>query len=330
MKAVVFDPQKEDFDITQVPIPQLQEGEALIRIKAAALNHRDQWIREGKYPGITKNIFGSDGYGVVEKVHNKKEQSWVGEPVIIYPSVNWGPDTQVQSSDFEVLGIPTDGTFAEYIKMPVEHLYSAPSHLSETEAAALPLGGLTAYRAVAYKARIKEQEKVIVTGAGGGVAHFAIQFAHTLGAKVYATSSEAKKIDHAKELGAIAGVNYTSSDWKQKFKKQFGAVDAIIDSACGDQMNQLIDLLRPGGRLIFYGATLGKPSRLHVHKIFFKQLTLRGTTMGSPQDFKNMLALVRKHQLTPTIDSIRPIDEIADAFQKMKAGNQQGKLVVTL
>ncbi len=316
---------------TQQSIPTLRDGEALVKVKAAALNHRDQFIREGLYPNIQyPAILGSDACGLVEDVKDPQNRTLVGREVIINPSLHWGSQEAAQSRDFQILGMPSQGVFAEYVVAPVENLYTKPRHLSAAQAAALPLAGLTGYRALMVKGELQPAQKLLITGIGGGVAQMVLQMAAAKNADVYVTSGEDAKLNRAKELGALDGVNYHHQDWAKQLKKKSGGFDLVIDSAGGDQWNSLIELLKPGSQLVFYGATLGRPQNLNVHKIFWKQLSLRGTTMGSDQDFEAMLAFFEKHRVVPTVDSIRPFDQIIEAFDQMKAGTQFGKLVVKM
>lgn len=323
--------QEVGLHFTQQTLPALKEGQALVRLKAAALNHRDEFIREGLYPNIQyPAILGSDGCGLVEDVGDTSSRTWIGEEVIINPSLNWGDQEAAQSRSYQILGMPKSGVFAEYAVVQVDNLYQKPQHLSAAQAAALPLAGLTGYRSLIEKGQVKPAQKVLITGIGGGVAQMVLLMASAVNADVYVTSGQNAKLERAKELGALNGVNYHQADWASKLKKQSGGFDLIVDSAGGDQWNALIDLLKPGSQLVFYGATLGSPSNLNLHKIFWKQLTLKGSTMGSDQDFHNMLAFVKKHRVIPTVDSIRPFDNIIEAFDQMNAGEQFGKLVVKM
>ncbi len=329
-KALILS-QEVGLHLNEVDCPELQEGEALVRIKAASLNHRDEFIREGLYPNIQlPAITGSDGCGIVEEVNESNYQSWVGKEVIINPNLEWGDKEEAQSKNYHILGMPTRGLFGEYAIVPAKNLYPKPGHLSAQQAAALPLAGLTSYRAMIVKGAVKPAQKVLITGIGGGVAQMALQFADAMNADVFVTSGNNEKIEKAKELGARDGANYKSEGWHKSLKKASGGFDLIIDSAGGDEWNQLIDILNPGGKLVFYGATNGSPTNLNLHKIFWKQQTLMGTTMGSDNDFEAMLAFVEKHKVAPTVDSIRPFDEIVSAFDQMNAGKQFGKLVVKM
>jgi NADPH:quinone reductase-like Zn-dependent oxidoreductase len=323
---------------------QVAEGEALVRIHAAALNHRDLWIQKGQYAGLKYPIVpGSDGAGVV--VETGGAEGWIGKEVIINPALNWGNEASHQDqAAFRILGLPDDGTFAEYVKVPVTNLAEKPAHLSFEEAAAIPLAGLTAYRAMFTRAQLRigvgadnaggptadAREKVLITGIGGGVALFALQYAVCAGAEVYVTSGSEEKIRKAIALGAKGGVNYTNGNWVETLRSLAGSFDVTVDGTAGEGMGDLLDLASPGGRIVFYGATRGNPSSLVARRIFWKQLDVLGSTMGSPEDFRSMIAFVRKHAIRPIVDKIFPFAEGEAALRWMDDARQFGKIVLKI
>lgn len=330
MKAITLDDNSSSkLKVKEVPERPLNEWEVGVAIKAAALNHRDEWCRQGLYPNIQNGIIlGSDGSGVVEEVGEGVESNWIGKEVIINPAINWGENQKAQNKDFEILGMPRNGTLAEKVIVPVDRLHLKPAHLTFEEAAGLPLAGLTAFRALFYQGEVKPGDAVLITGFGGGVAQLAFQYAVQANALVYATSSKKEKLYKASELGAKGVFNYTNPDWTSQALEQTGGFDIIIDSAAGDAINDLINVVKPGGRIVFYGATLGNPSEIIARKIFWNQIKLMGTTMGSDQDFQNMIQFVTENKVTPLIDEVFPFDNASDAFDKMKEGKQLGKIVL--
>ena len=251
----------------------------------------------------------------------------MGREVVINPSFAWGLDERAQGAEFSILGLPRPGTLAEQIAVPANQLALKPSHLSWEESAALPLAGLTAFRALFTRANLRAGERLLVAGIGGGVAHFALQFAVAHGAKVWVTSSVPEKIAHAVTLGAEAGFNYTESAWAAA-AAEAGPFDVVVDSSGGEGFEKLIDLTATGGRLVFFGATRGNPPVLPMRKLFWRQISLLGTTMGSPVDWDAMLTFVARHQLHPVISNIFRLDEAATAFELMEQGRQCGKIVV--
>lgn len=311
--------------------PEPSPHEVLIKVKAVALNHRDQYIREGNYPGIKYGTtLGADACGVVIKVGSSADQSLVGKEVIINPNVDWGSNPKVQSPDYHILGTPHDGVFAEYLVINEAKVFAKPEHLSIEEAAALPLAGMTAFRALFHHGKLAANEKVLVTGIGGGVAQFALQFALAASADVYVTSSDDAKRSKCISLGAKKTYDYRDKDWAKVAKKEAGGFDVVIDSAGGEGLNDIIQLMNPAGRIVFYGATAGKPKELDLFRLFWNQITLQGSTMANDQEFKQMIDFVNTHKIKPIIDSMLPFDEIISAFDKMRAGKQFGKLVVRL
>src|SRR5215813_13596745 len=219
MKAIVLRELggPENLRLEEVADPQPSPNDVVIKLKAAAINHRDLFIRLGKYAGIKLPIIlGSDGAGEVVAVGAEVDQSLIGQPVIINPSLDWGDDERAQGPAFRILGLPDDGTYAQLVKIPATNVHPKPAALSFEEAAAIPLAGLTAYRAVVTRAQVKAGETVVVTGIGGGVATFALQFCKHLGARVLVTSGSDEKIERAKKLGADGGVNYKTDGWAKQ------------------------------------------------------------------------------------------------------------------
>lgn len=318
-------------EFCDIPSPVPLAGEVVVRVSAAALNHRDVWIKKGQYAGLRfPAVLGSDAVGVVVRAGPGTE-SWLGRRVIINPAFGWGESPRAQGGDFAILGLPRDGTFAEELLAPVNQLDDAPAHLDDSEAAALPLAGLTAWRAVSSRARVRAGERVLVTGIGGGVALFALQFAVASGASVWVTSSSSEKIAFARSLGARDGFDYTLPDWTATARAAApGGFDVIVDSAGGPGFEHLVDLAAPGARLVFFGATGGNPPALPLRKIFWRQLDLLGTTMGSPADWQALLAAVNTQRLRPVVSRVFPFAEAADAFTLLESGRQCGKIVLKL
>jgi zinc-binding alcohol dehydrogenase/oxidoreductase len=311
------------------PVPAVSPGKALVKIKAIALNRRDEWIKEGKYPNIRYGvILGSDGSGIVESVGDEKDNALIGQEVVINPNVDWGPDPDIQSKNYTILGMPVNGTFAEYGLFPVDRLQPKPFHLDLLQAAALPLGGLTAFRALFRQGGLIAGQNVLISGFGGGVAQFAFLFAKAAGANVYVTSGSDEKIARALKMGAKGAYNYKKDSNYSELWKTKGGFNLVIDSAGGDQLNGFIKVLRPNGKIVFYGATNGLPAKLDLYRMFWNQLSLLGTTMGNDAEFNEMLAFVSKHQIRPIVDSIRPFSKLAEAFADITLPNKVGKIVL--
>ncbi|MBT3344118.1 MAG: zinc-binding dehydrogenase [Gemmatimonadetes bacterium] len=331
MLALTLTQKKSPAQLVERPDPQPSPGEVIVELAAAALNRRDYWVTQGKYPGIeVPVILGSDGAGRVSTCGDGVDAAWLGRDVIIDPGLDWGDDPSAQSANYNILGMPRDGTFAPLVAVPATQLHDRPEHLSMTEAAALPLAGVTAYRALFTQGQLQSGQRILITGIGGGVAGFALQFAAAAGAEVWVTSSSSEKIRRAVALGAQGGFDYTDEAWTKKMEADAGAPNLIIDSAGGPGYASLIDIAKPGGRIVNYGATVGPPDRLDLFKMFWKQLHLVGSTMGSPEDFTAMLRFVSEKQIIPIIDSVRPLAEGAEALQQMSASPQFGKYVLSM
>ena len=332
MKAVVLEELggPDNLAVKDVDMPVPGPGEARVRLRNSALNRRDYWITTGRYPHTSLPcIAGSDGAGVIDAVGGDVAEDLVGREVVIYPARDWGDSEAASGPDFRVLGMPDQGTFAEYICCPATDVYDRPKHLNWEQAAATPLAGLTAWRAVVTQAEVKAGQTVLVTGAGSGVSTFAIQWASGHGAEVYVSSGSEEKIEKAKALGAVGGISYRQSDYHKILQKQAGGFDAIIDSAGGDDMNGLLSALRPAGRFVFFGATLGNPTTgLEIAKLFFNQTRIQGTMMGSNAEFKAMLDFLSEKRIEPVVDRVMSMDDAIAAHKLLESFGQTGKVVL--
>jgi NADPH:quinone reductase-like Zn-dependent oxidoreductase len=317
--------------LAEVPDPVAGPGEAVVELSAASLNRRDLWIKLGQYAGLKYPcIPGSDGAGVVTSVGPGADASWTGRRVVVNPSFDWGPSEKAQGPAFSILGLPRDGTLAAKVAVPALQLFPKPEHLSMEEAAALPLSGLTAWRALMSRAKLGSGEKVLITGIGSGVALFALQFAVAVGAEVWVTSSSDDKVARAVKLGARGGFRYDREGWAAAASKESGLFDVIIDSAGGPGFGNLLELAVPGGRIAFFGATRGSVPELALRRVFWKQISLLGSTMGSPSDWSAMMAFVTARGLKPVISDVFPLERGVEAFDLMERGGQFGKIVVRL
>lgn len=320
MKALVLRGENEPLYYGEWEDPAAKEGEKIVDLRAAALNHRDVFITQGLYPGIRfPIILGSDGAGLAG-----------GREVVINPSIGWGPDPERQAKGYHILGLPQNGTFAEKVAVAEKQLYDKPPHLNWEQTAALPLGGLTAYRALFTKGRLRSGERVLISGIGGGVALTAFQLALAAGAEVYVTSGSEEKIQEAIAMGAAGGVNYKTEKFEKVLSERSGGFDVILDSAGGDGFARLLKTCRPAARVVTYGGTLGYVNKLSPQIIFWKQLSILGTSMGTDQEFADMLDFVNKHKIVPVVDSVFSLAEGSDAFERMDKGLQFGKIVLSI
>ncbi|HUJ27224.1 MAG TPA: zinc-binding dehydrogenase [Myxococcales bacterium] len=326
MRAVRCERQgpPEEMKLMELPDPVPGADESLVSLRFCGLNHRDVWIRQGLYARIQlPAVLGSDGSGVAETGPLK------GKRVVIIPCEKWGPDPAVQGKEFLILGMPRQGTMAEKIAVPTSMVVELPDSVSFEDAAALPVAGITAYRALVSRGGLKAGEHVLVTGIGGGVATLSLLFAQALGAQVSVTSGSEEKLKRAREMGAIAAANYKAKGWEKDLVSQAGRPPSlIIDGAGGDGLNALIAAAAPAARIVLYGATRRSPSSLDMAKIFFKQVDIRGTTMGTDDEFKAMLALVAKHRIKPVIDRVFKLSQAVEANRMLESSEQMGKILI--
>jgi zinc-binding alcohol dehydrogenase/oxidoreductase len=318
--AAVLNQPNQMLDYQQVALKKPNIGEVEVALKCAALNHRDLWIVLGQYAGIKyPTILGSDGVGEYE-----------GQPVLINPSVEWGSDQRSQGPNYRILGLPDDGTFAEAVVVPKMNLVPKPEHLTWEQAAALPLAGLTAYRVLFSRCQLQRGERVLITGIGGGVALLALQMATAAGAEVWVTSGSDSKIERAVALGAKGGANYRQAGWDKTLRADAEGFDVVIDSAAGDDFGKLVGLCNAGARIGIFGGTAGKINNLSPQIVFWKQISILGSTMGSNADFEAMIRFVTQHEIVPIVDAVFDLADINQALQKMQAGDQMGKIVVRI
>lgn len=322
MKAVrlheIGGPQKLVVD--EVPQPQPQAGETLVHLRAGSLNHREVFITQGLYPNITLPcILGADGAGEAD-----------GQAVVVDPTIGWGEDERAWSMDAHILGVPRDGTFAEYVCVPATNVHEKPEHLSFEEAAALPLAGVTAFRATFTRGELQPGETILITGIGGGVQTFVLLYAKAVGARVVVTSGSDEKLERAKALGADIAVNYkTDADWHKTVRKAAGTIDVAVDSAGGETFSKCTAIVRPGGRIVTYGGTTGD-AKIRMFPVFWHQLDIRGSSMGSPKDFRAMLDFVSKHKIKPVIDRVYGMNDVVAAAERMNEAGQFGKIVLRM
>jgi NADPH:quinone reductase-like Zn-dependent oxidoreductase len=319
--------------VEQIPVPVPGEGEVLVRVRAAALNRRDLFITQGKYPNIVlPQTLGADGAGEIEALGPGAQTDLkVGAEVVIDPMLGWGDDERVwDAGSSSLLGMPSAGTFAEYACVPAANVYAKPRDLTMEEAAAIPLAGLTAYRATFVRGRLQPGETVLITGVGGGVQTFALIFAKHAGARVIVTSSSDEKLERARALGADVTLNYrTTADW-HKQARAAGPIDLAIDSSGGDTVAKLLDAVRPGARIVVYGGTVGEAT-IRMFPLCWKHVDLLGTSMGSAQDFAEMLAIFEEDPpLKPAVDRVYPIEEVVPAVERMQESSQFGKIVLRI
>ena len=310
--------------------PRPGRGQVTLRLRAAAVNHRDLWSCRGRTGSAPSPILGSDGAGVVEAVGPNVADWRPGDEVIINPSLNWPDATAAPGPDFEVLGLPTDGTFAERVVLPAGNLARKPDHLDWPAAAALPLSALTGYRALFTVGGLKAGETCVIVGIGGGTAVQTLLLAKAAGARVVATSRHADKRRKAQEVGADLAVD-SGSDWAAAVRTFTGGqgADMVVENVGRPTWAQSLKALARGGRLVIYGSTGGDVVEIDLVPLFLGWQSIRGTTMGNAEDFRSMLALVTSARLTPVVDRVFPFAQAIEAMRYLDRSEQFGKVVLS-
>jgi NADPH:quinone reductase-like Zn-dependent oxidoreductase len=318
--------------IKDIASPSPAPGEVLIALKAAALNHREIWITRGQYPGMISAPFtlGCDGAGVIEAVGAGVDPHRIGEAVMLYPGLNWGTDLRLPAAKFGLLGMPGPGTIAQKVSVPADSAVPKPTHLTFEQAAAIPLGGLTAWRGLFTKGGLQSGEKALVIGIGGGVAVFALQFATRIGVEVYVTSGSDDTLEKAVAMGAKAGFNYKDEAWKKALPKASGGVDLVFDGAPASSYPNYGRALSPGARVVVYGSTGGMQFAVNAPELFLKNVSIIGTNVGNLEDFNAMCGFVEHHRLEPVVDRIFTLDSAPEALRYLQDGHKFGKVVITI
>jgi NADPH:quinone reductase-like Zn-dependent oxidoreductase len=305
------------------PDPEPEPGFTVVRLEAAALNWHDVLVRQGRYGSPLPHVPGSDGAGT--RVDD-------GADVMILPSLWWGAEERAPGPKWEILGDHRPGTYAEYVRVPDECVVRKPAAVSWAQAAALPLVGLTTYRALFSRAGLKSGESLLVLGAGGGVATMAVTLASAIGATVFVTSSSTEKIDAAVGLGAAGGVSYRDPGWPaaaRALSPDKAGFDVVLDSV--GTWAPALEAVRPGGRVVVLGSVSAERADLDVRRFYFGQYDLLGTTMGSPADFAGLVDLVEQRGIVPPpIAREFPLSDAADAHRFLESGSGFGKVVLRI
>ena len=318
-------------ELAEHPLPEPGPGQVRIMLKAAALNHRELWIVRGMYPGMQlPATLGADGAGVIEAVGQGVSDSRIGESVVIYPGLGWGSDPRFPAADFALLGMPGPGTIAEAICVDSDCAITMPGHLDFSEAAAIPLAGLTAWRGLMTKANLQAGEHLIITGVGGGVGVAALDIAVQLGANVFVTSSSEDTLEHAKSRGAVAGFNYTEPEWRKQLAKTSGGIDVVFDGAPAASFPNYIRSLKMGARVVVYGSTGGPDFQVSAPDLFLRNVSVVGTNVGNPQEFAAYLGFVSDHKMKPAVDKTFGFESAKDALSFLKKGHSFGKVVIEI
>jgi NADPH:quinone reductase-like Zn-dependent oxidoreductase len=339
MRAAIFHEHggPEVVRIEDVPRPEPGPGEVLVRVKASAMNHLDLWVRRGIPIETTMpHIGGSDVSGVVEEVGPGVDASRVGERVVVNPSLFDGTCEWCRAGeesmcvDFRILGEHTNGGFAEYVAAAADRVHRIPDDMGFEDAAALPISYMTAWRALASRARLQPGESVLVIGASGGTAIAAVQIAVLTGARVFAVTRGGENVARLRALGAEFVYDRAEEDWsKAVFRDtEKRGVDVVVENVGGPTWQGSVRSLARGGRLVTYGGTAGPKVEIDIRQLFWKQFQVMGTTMASVAEFRAMLDAVFSGRIRPVVDRVMPLDDAREAHEHLEAGGQFGKVVL--
>ncbi|WP_050181884.1 zinc-binding dehydrogenase [Domibacillus robiginosus] len=311
----------------QVEKPATGPGEVRVRLKAAGLNHRDLFVLHRHKETEPPLVIGSDGAGIVEEVGAGVTTIQKGDEVIINPGLGWPDKSDAPPEGFEIVGLPFHGTFAEFITVPAENAMPKPAHLSWEEAGVLSLAALTAYRALFTRGKVKPGMTVLIPGIGSGVATFLLQFAKAAGATVYVTSRSEEKRQRALELGADKAID-SAADWREALDGE--KVDLVIESVGAATFNRSLEQLKTGGTIVTFGASAGDEVMINLRTFFYGQFNMYGSTLGSREEMREMLAFIETHNLRPVMDRTYTLDQFEDAFIRMERAEQIGKIAFTI
>ncbi|GAB2555099.1 zinc-binding dehydrogenase [Gracilibacillus alcaliphilus] len=321
MKAYTIQHGKQQ--LTGIKVAEPQANEIVISLKAAGLNHRDLMMkgRIGNQPNVY--TLGSDGAGIVEKVGANVSRFQAGDEVIINPSLNWYHNTAAPPSDFAIF----DGSFAEKAVVSEEFLERKPSHLSWEEAGVFALSGLTGYRALITLGQIKAGETLFVPGVGGGVVSYIIQMAKAVGARVITASRDQKKLEQAEQLGFDRAV-LTDDNWEELLADE--TIDLVIETIGGATFNRSLSVLKKGGRIVIFGSSTHDEISFNLRDFFYGHYQLFGSTMGSREELRELMAFSEKYNIKPLIDKTYSLTDIEQAFDYLSSQAQLGKVAITI
>ncbi|MDD9150405.1 zinc-binding dehydrogenase [Sporolactobacillus sp. CQH2019] len=313
---------------TDFPDPSVKAGEVKVALKSAGLNHRDLFIVQKRHqaddPAV---IIGSDGAGIVSEIGENVTAVRVGDEVLIIPSLRWEKKSPAPPDDFDILGFPDHGTLAESIVVSEKQVAAKPGYLTWEEAGVLPLSALTGYRALFTRGGLKPGDTVFIPGIGSGVATYMLQMAKAVGARAIVSSRSPEKLDRAQTLGADVLLD-NDQNWTEAVEE--GSVDLVIESVGAATFNRSLELLKPGGTIVAFGASAGDEVSINLRQFFYHQWNLHGSTMGSIEEFQEMLNVFNKYQIHPVIDRSFELKEAGKALKRLDKSVQFGKIAILI
>jgi NADPH:quinone reductase-like Zn-dependent oxidoreductase len=326
--------------VEEVAGPKPGRGEVILKVKSAGLNHLDIWVRKGR-PGLKlafPHILGCDAAGVVTGVGADVASVSVGDQVVLNPGLSCGSceycnrGEQSECLSFDIMGMNRQGTFAEYVAVPARNVHPKPAYMDFDQAGTFVLSCMTAWRMLMTRAQLRPGETVLLHGIGGGVALCALQLAKLTGACVIVTSSSDNKLARASQIGADHTINYKAEDVAVRVKDFTSGrgVDVVIDTVGAAAWPIDFSAVRRGGKIVLCGITTGAKAETNLQALYWNQLTIMGSTMGSDEDLRQMLRAVTIAKLKPVIDSVEPLENVREAMGKMETGEQFGKIVLRI
>ncbi|MBG9586143.1 zinc-binding dehydrogenase [Cytobacillus firmus] len=329
MKAVIHEGKAglSGLSYGEIEKPEPGTGEVRVKLKTAGLNHRDLFVLNRHKPEDPALVIGSDGAGIIDAVGDGVAEMKSGDEVIINPGLGWKEKSEAPPAGFEIVGLPFHGTFAEYIIIPAENAAPKPRYLTWEEAGVLSLAALTAYRALFTRGKLQAGMKVFIPGIGGGVATFLMQFAKAAGATVYVASRSEEKCRKALEMGADKALN-SSEEWTEALGGE--KVDLVIESVGPATFNKSLEILRNGGTIVTFGSSTGDVLELNLRSLFYAQQNMLGSTMGSAEEYHEMLQFIEKHQIRPVLDQAFHLEQYEQAFERIANAEQWGKIAFTI
>ncbi|SDN21329.1 zinc-binding dehydrogenase [Alkalicoccus daliensis] len=314
----------ENTRIEEITSPEPGPLEVKVKVITAGLNHRDLFILD-RNKEKTPLVLGSDAAGIVEEIGSDVEGISVGQEVVINPGLNWPEESEAPPEDFQLVGFPGNGTFAEFAVVPAANLEPKPPHFTWEEAGTFSLAALTAYRALVTRANLQPSHTLLLPGAGSGAVTFMLLFAKKIGARVIVTSRSEEKRKRALELGADKAID-SEGDWNEQLEEE--KADIVIDTVGAVTFQKSLDQLKKGGTMVIFGASAGDEVTLNLRSFFYGQYNLLGSTMGSHEEYQDMLAFISKHNIHPVVDKVYPLEEAAEAMKYLEKASQFGKIAL--
>ncbi len=328
----------EVLECVDLPVPDPGPGEVRLKVEATSVNHLDVWMREGVMPVALPHVPGSDGAGTADALGDGVEGIEPGGRYLIHPGLSCGHCTYCKAgygqycNDFAVFGTTRQGAYAEYVTVPAANLVPTPANLDDAQAAAIPVAALTAWHLLVTRAQLQEGETVLVHGAGSGVGAYAVQIAKAFGAEVIATAGTGEKCEGAISLGADGALNHTLGDVAGKVIEVTGGkgADVVFDHVGAALFEGNLKCLAIGGRLLVCGTTTGGDVGFNLRDLFSRQQSIHGGRLGGRKELEDLLDLFARGILRPVIDTIRPLEQAAEAHRDMDARRHFGKMVLAI